>query len=168
MKSHGTVNVVIGAGSIGQAIVRRVSAGKHVLLADSRPENAKAAADVRRPTLRALPCAAGLCVTFQDTCVVLHAPSFHRRESVARSVRIDAALLALVRRRRPPCRRAERRPQRRPGGRFVLAEPLRDDDAEAVVAVGLARVREGLGVDEALLPEAAAERLGEPRDVDHG
>lgn len=28
------VIVVIGAGSIGQAIVRRVSAGKHVLLAD--------------------------------------------------------------------------------------------------------------------------------------
>src|SRR5580698_3281647 len=40
------VNVVIGAGSIGQAIARRVSAGKHVLLADSRPENVKAAADV--------------------------------------------------------------------------------------------------------------------------
>jgi len=27
------INVVIGAGSIGQAIARRVSAGKHVLLA---------------------------------------------------------------------------------------------------------------------------------------
>lgn len=38
------VNVVIGAGSIGQAIVRRVSAGKHVLLADIRQENADAAA----------------------------------------------------------------------------------------------------------------------------
>nr|WP_294942151.1 SDR family oxidoreductase [uncultured Mucilaginibacter sp.] len=38
------VNVVIGAGSIGQAIVRRVSAGKHVLLADIRMENAEAAA----------------------------------------------------------------------------------------------------------------------------
>ena len=38
------VNVVIGAGSIGQAIVRRVSAGKHVLLADLRLENAEAAA----------------------------------------------------------------------------------------------------------------------------
>jgi NAD(P)-dependent dehydrogenase (short-subunit alcohol dehydrogenase family) len=37
------VNVVIGAGSIGQAIVRRVSAGKHVLLADIRLENAEAA-----------------------------------------------------------------------------------------------------------------------------
>src|SRR6266568_396942 len=40
------VVVVIGPGSIGQAIARRVSAGKHVLLADLRPENAKAAADV--------------------------------------------------------------------------------------------------------------------------
>jgi NAD(P)-dependent dehydrogenase (short-subunit alcohol dehydrogenase family) len=40
------VIVVIGAGSIGQAIARRVSAGKHVLLADLREENAKAAAEV--------------------------------------------------------------------------------------------------------------------------
>lgn len=38
--------VVIGAGSIGQAIVRRVAAGKHVLLADIRQENADAAAKV--------------------------------------------------------------------------------------------------------------------------
>ncbi|WP_267354090.1 MULTISPECIES: SDR family oxidoreductase [unclassified Methylobacterium] len=38
------VIVLIGAGSIGQAIARRVSAGKHVLLADIRPENAEAAA----------------------------------------------------------------------------------------------------------------------------
>src|SRR5271156_4033892 len=38
------VVVVVGAGSIGQAIVRRVSAGKHVLLADIRQENADAAA----------------------------------------------------------------------------------------------------------------------------
>jgi NAD(P)-dependent dehydrogenase (short-subunit alcohol dehydrogenase family) len=40
------VVVVIGAGSIGQAIARRVSAGKHVLLADLRPENAVAAAEL--------------------------------------------------------------------------------------------------------------------------
>lgn len=40
------VNVVIGAGSIGQAIARRVSAGKHVLLADLRQENADGAAKV--------------------------------------------------------------------------------------------------------------------------
>ena len=40
------VIVVIGAGSIGQAIARRVSAGKHVLLADLRLENAEVAAKV--------------------------------------------------------------------------------------------------------------------------
>jgi len=40
------VTVVIGAGSIGQAIARRVSSGKHVLLADLRQENADAAAKV--------------------------------------------------------------------------------------------------------------------------
>jgi NAD(P)-dependent dehydrogenase (short-subunit alcohol dehydrogenase family) len=41
-----SVVVVIGAGSIGQAIARRVSAGKHVLLADIRQDNADAAAKV--------------------------------------------------------------------------------------------------------------------------
>jgi len=40
------VIVVIGPGSIGQAIARRVSAGKHVLLADLRHENAEAAAEI--------------------------------------------------------------------------------------------------------------------------
>jgi NAD(P)-dependent dehydrogenase (short-subunit alcohol dehydrogenase family) len=40
------VIVVIGAGSIGQAIARRVSAGKQVLLSDLRPENADMAAKV--------------------------------------------------------------------------------------------------------------------------
>jgi NAD(P)-dependent dehydrogenase (short-subunit alcohol dehydrogenase family) len=38
------VIVVIGAGSIGQAIARRVGAGKHILLADIRPENNDVAA----------------------------------------------------------------------------------------------------------------------------
>ena len=38
--------VVIGAGSIGQAIARRISAGKHVLLADLKQQNADAAAKV--------------------------------------------------------------------------------------------------------------------------
>jgi NAD(P)-dependent dehydrogenase (short-subunit alcohol dehydrogenase family) len=38
------VIVVIGAGSIGQAIVRRISAGKHIVLADLRQDNADAAA----------------------------------------------------------------------------------------------------------------------------
>jgi NAD(P)-dependent dehydrogenase (short-subunit alcohol dehydrogenase family) len=41
-----SVIVVIGAGSIGQAVARRVSAGKHVLLADIRQENADSAANV--------------------------------------------------------------------------------------------------------------------------
>jgi NAD(P)-dependent dehydrogenase (short-subunit alcohol dehydrogenase family) len=40
------VIVVIGAGSIGQAIARRVSAGKHIVLADLREEHARAAAEV--------------------------------------------------------------------------------------------------------------------------
>jgi NAD(P)-dependent dehydrogenase (short-subunit alcohol dehydrogenase family) len=40
------VIVVIGAGQIGQAIARRVGVGKHILLADQREENAKAAAEV--------------------------------------------------------------------------------------------------------------------------
>jgi NAD(P)-dependent dehydrogenase (short-subunit alcohol dehydrogenase family) len=35
------VSVLVGAGSIGQAIIRRVSAGKHVVLADYSVENAK-------------------------------------------------------------------------------------------------------------------------------
>ena len=38
------VNVLIGAGSIGLAIARRISAGKHVLIADLREENSDAAA----------------------------------------------------------------------------------------------------------------------------
>jgi NAD(P)-dependent dehydrogenase (short-subunit alcohol dehydrogenase family) len=40
------VTVVIGAGQIGQAIARRVSAGKQVLLADLHQANADAAAEV--------------------------------------------------------------------------------------------------------------------------
>jgi NAD(P)-dependent dehydrogenase (short-subunit alcohol dehydrogenase family) len=42
------VIVVVGPGSIGQAIARRVGTGKQVLLADLRPETAQAAADVLR------------------------------------------------------------------------------------------------------------------------
>ena len=37
------VSVLVGAGSIGQAIIRRVSAGKHVVLADYSIENAERA-----------------------------------------------------------------------------------------------------------------------------
>jgi len=40
------VLVVIGAGQIGQAIARRVGVGKHVLLADMRPDTANATAEV--------------------------------------------------------------------------------------------------------------------------
>jgi NAD(P)-dependent dehydrogenase (short-subunit alcohol dehydrogenase family) len=40
------VIVVIGPGQIGQAIARRVGVGKHVVLADMRPDNANAAAEV--------------------------------------------------------------------------------------------------------------------------
>jgi NAD(P)-dependent dehydrogenase (short-subunit alcohol dehydrogenase family) len=42
------VVVVIGPGSIGQAIARRVGAGRHVVLADLRQANADAAAEVLR------------------------------------------------------------------------------------------------------------------------
>jgi NAD(P)-dependent dehydrogenase (short-subunit alcohol dehydrogenase family) len=45
MKKNSVI-VVIGAGSIGQAIARRVGAGKQVLLADLRQENSDAAAKV--------------------------------------------------------------------------------------------------------------------------
>ena len=40
------VTVLIGSGSIGVAIARRVSAGKHILLADLKKENADAAAAI--------------------------------------------------------------------------------------------------------------------------
>jgi len=48
MKKNTQTNVivVIGAGLIGQAIARRVSAGKHVVLADLRQENADTAAKI--------------------------------------------------------------------------------------------------------------------------
>jgi NAD(P)-dependent dehydrogenase (short-subunit alcohol dehydrogenase family) len=45
MKKNSVI-VVIGAGSIGQAIARRVGAGKHILLADLRAGNNNAAAKV--------------------------------------------------------------------------------------------------------------------------
>jgi NAD(P)-dependent dehydrogenase (short-subunit alcohol dehydrogenase family) len=46
MKTPTKVIVVLGAGSIGQAIARRISAGKHVVFADLRQENAAAAAKI--------------------------------------------------------------------------------------------------------------------------
>ena len=42
------VIVVMGSGSIGQAIARRVGVGKHIILADQREENARAAAKTLR------------------------------------------------------------------------------------------------------------------------
>ena len=42
------VVVLVGAGSIGQAIARRVSAGRHVVVADLHQSNADAAAEVLR------------------------------------------------------------------------------------------------------------------------
>lgn len=45
MKNRNVI-VVIGAGSIGQAIARRIGAGKHILLADLREENANDAAKI--------------------------------------------------------------------------------------------------------------------------
>nr|WP_315447220.1 SDR family NAD(P)-dependent oxidoreductase [uncultured Pseudomonas sp.] len=46
MPTSTNVIVVIGAGSIGQAVARRVSDGKHVVLADLKQDNADAAARV--------------------------------------------------------------------------------------------------------------------------
>ena len=44
------VIVVIGAGQIGQAIARRVSAGKHVVLADLRQEQRRRGGRGAAPT----------------------------------------------------------------------------------------------------------------------
>ncbi len=44
MKDSNEVIVLIGAGSIGQAIARRISAGKHILISDIKIENAEQAA----------------------------------------------------------------------------------------------------------------------------
>ena len=41
--SNTRVTVLIGAGSIGLAIARRISAGKHIVVADLKEENARAA-----------------------------------------------------------------------------------------------------------------------------
>jgi saccharopine dehydrogenase-like NADP-dependent oxidoreductase len=40
------VVILLGAGSIGQAIARRVSTGKHLVLADYKLENAQIAAKI--------------------------------------------------------------------------------------------------------------------------
>ena len=84
--TRNSVIVVIGAGAIGQAIARRTSAGKHVLLADLKPENAGKAATLlkdagftvdtatvdvsKRASVRALAQAA---VALGDVTGVIHA-----------------------------------------------------------------------------------------------
>lgn len=45
-KASTNVIVLIGTGSIGQAIARRVSTGKHLLLADLSQENLDSAAKI--------------------------------------------------------------------------------------------------------------------------
>ncbi|WP_248915133.1 SDR family oxidoreductase [Pseudomonas moorei] len=77
MKKPGKVIVVIGAGSIGQAIARRVSAGKHVVLADLKQENAEAAAKVL------------FDAGFEVTTAVVDVAS---RESVQALVRVATAI----------------------------------------------------------------------------
>ena len=44
MKNNKEIVVLIGAGAIGQAIAKRVSAGKHILISDIKIENAEVAA----------------------------------------------------------------------------------------------------------------------------
>ncbi|OOQ60628.1 SDR family oxidoreductase [Mucilaginibacter pedocola] len=104
------VNVVIGAGSIGQAIVRRVSAGKHVLLADIRLENAEAAAKTLRDagfmvttavvdvTSRAsVHALVELATSLGDVCGVIHAAGVSPSQAPAQVIlKVDLYGTALV------------------------------------------------------------------------
>lgn len=114
------VIVVIGAGSIGQAIARRVSAGKHVMLADLRQENAEAAAEVMldagfdvttatvdvssRESVRAL---VEVATGFGDVTGVIHAAG------VSPSQAPPAAILASTCTGLPSCSRSSARSSRR-------------------------------------------------------
>lgn len=110
MKNTRSVTVVIGAGSIGQAIARRVSAGKHVLLADLRLENAEAAATVlldagfevttavvdvsSRESVQAL---VKLATTIGEVCAVTHAAGVSPSQApVSTILRVDLYGTALV------------------------------------------------------------------------
>ena len=110
MKNTRNVTVVIGAGSIGQAIARRVSAGKHVLLADLRLENAEAAATVlldagfevttavvdvsSRESVQAL---VKLATTIGEVCAVIHAAGVSPSQApVSTILRVDLYGTALV------------------------------------------------------------------------
>ena len=105
-----SVTVVIGAGSIGQAIARRVSAGKHVLLADLRQENAAAAArtlgdagfdvstanvDVSlRASVHAL---AGMAASIGDISGLIHAAGVSPTQASAETIlKVDLYGTALV------------------------------------------------------------------------
>lgn len=110
MKNTRNVTVVIGAGSIGQAIARRVSAGKHVLLADLRLENAEAAATVlldagfevttavvdvsSRESVQAL---VKLATTIGEVTAVIHAAGVSPSQApVSTILRVDLYGTALV------------------------------------------------------------------------
>ena len=110
MKNTRNVTVVIGAGSIGQAIARRVSAGKHVVLADLRQENADTAAKVlldagfevttavvdvsSRESVQAL---VQLATTIGEVCAVIHAAGVSPSQApVSTILRVDLYGTALV------------------------------------------------------------------------
>ena len=110
MKNTRNVIVVIGAGSIGQAIARRVSAGKHVVLADLRQENADTAAKVlldagfevttavvdvsSRESVQAL---VQLATTIGEVTAVIHAAGVSPSQApVSTILRVDLYGTALV------------------------------------------------------------------------
>ena len=110
MKNTRNVTVVIGAGSIGQAIARRVSAGKHVVLADLRQENADPAAKVlldagfevttavvdvsSRESVQAL---VQLATTIGEVTAVIHAAGVSPSQApVSTILRVDLYGTALV------------------------------------------------------------------------
>lgn len=110
MKNTRNVTVVIGAGSIGQAIARRVSAGKHVVLADLRRENADTAAKVlldagfevttavvdvsSRESVQAL---VQLATTIGEVTAVIHAAGVSPSQApVSTILRVDLYGTALV------------------------------------------------------------------------
>ena len=110
MKNTRNVTVVIGAGSIGQAIARRVSASKHVVLADLRQENADTAAKVlldagfevttavvdvsSRESVQAL---VQLATTIGEVTAVIHAAGVSPSQApVSTILRVDLYGTALV------------------------------------------------------------------------
>jgi NAD(P)-dependent dehydrogenase (short-subunit alcohol dehydrogenase family) len=112
MKKTGqkSVIVVIGAGAIGQAIARRVSAGKHIVLADLLQENAEAAAKVlsdagfdvstakvdvsSRPSVRAL---VETAASFGEISGVIHAAGVSPSQASPETIlKVDLYGTALV------------------------------------------------------------------------